>query len=270
MGVLSKLFGKGTSDSSGAREPPPEEKPIRVFDAYGRELFVSRDEWRKNVLPGNLEKHWDDADSLYSIIVQSLEDGFVGDVALAARRLFQIDGDTARGATVLGIVEMESGRLDVAESVLRQALEGTKDDGILLTNLAKVIAKKGDPEESERTLWRALQADPNQDNGLSWWVALHRERGGAEGETEALERVAALPGSYRAHLWLARAALRRGDLRRALELYAVPLALDEIPSDMLMQISGDLGNAGKLSELLTLVTPRFEIASHGSQWGTTS
>lgn len=265
MGFLDKLLGRGASDSGSKDEPSKtgEEQPIRVFDSYGRELLVPREEWRTKILPANIKKHWDDADSLYSIIVQSLGDGLVSDIAFAARRLFEIDRDLARSAAVLGIVEMELGRLDAAESVLKGALGRTGEDGILLTNLAKVIAKKGDSVESERTLWRALQADPNQDNGLLWWVAIHRERGGERAERQALERVAALPGSFRASLWLARSALQRGDRQRALDLYATPLALNEIPGDVLMQISGDLGNAGMLNELLALVAPHFRIETHG-------
>lgn len=35
------------------------------------------------------------------------------------------------------------------------------------------------------------------------------------------------------------------------------------PSDLLTQISGDLGNAGHLPELLDLVLPRYDVDRHG-------
>ena len=39
------------------------------------------------------------------------------------------------------------------------------------------------------------------------------------------------------------------------------------PADLLMSISGDLGNAGQLAELLALVEPRFEASVHGLMVG---
>ncbi len=84
-----------------------------------------------------------------------------------------------------------------------------------------------------------------------------------------MRRVAALPGSWRAQLWLARAALISRDPERALSHYRESLALvsQPIPTDMLMQRSGDLGNAGPLPEILQLVGPKARRAPHGGWRG---
>src|SRR2546422_10217541 len=63
-----------------------------------------------------------------------------------------------------------------------------------------------------------------------------------------------LPGSWRAQLWLARSALQSRQLDQALALYRESLsrAGKPAPANLLQQMSGDLGNAGHLPELLQL------------------
>jgi tetratricopeptide (TPR) repeat protein len=276
MSLIRKLFRASALRKESERRPIPAKLPplkdlakdpnmIRVYDAYGREFYITKEEWRKNVLPGSIQSNWDKPDELYNIIVGALNDGFRSDVVTTAERLFKIDSNRSRGACVWGVVLMEEGRLNDAEKVFRDFIAGHGEDGLILTNLAKVYARRKDDEKAEEILWRALQVDPNQDNGVGCYWIIHKERGGdAEGE-DALRRVAALPGSWRAQLWLAREALKRADLSAALTLYEESLAAapSPIPSDLLMQLSGDLGNAGHLPEILNLTLPRFDVTVHG-------
>jgi tetratricopeptide (TPR) repeat protein len=104
---------------------------------------------------------------------------------------------------------------------------------------------------------------------VGWYWLLHKERGGEAAGVEALHRVAALPKSWRAQLWLAREALTQRDLSTALEFYEQSLAAAPIPipADLLTQMSGDLGNSGHLVEILNLVLPRFDLQGHGLQVG---
>ncbi|MEQ1852062.1 MAG: hypothetical protein ABMA01_10770 [Chthoniobacteraceae bacterium] len=198
-----------------------------------------------------------------------MNDGFRADVVDAARQLYKIDTDVVRGACVWGIVLMEEDRLDGAEKVFRDFISRHGEAGVILTNLAKVYATRKDDTQAEQILWHALELDPNQDNGFGWYEVIHRERGGDEAGLAAMRRVAALPGSWRAQLWLARAALKSKDLGAALALYRESLsrAPRPAPGDLLMQISGDLGNAGHLPEILQLVEPHFDPATHGLQVG---
>jgi tetratricopeptide (TPR) repeat protein len=264
VGWFDKLLGRKAIDPRSVSLASDADK-IKVFDAYGREMFMSKDDWRKRVLPGTIKANWDDPDKLYGIIVGSLEDGFFADVLAAAKRLYQIDPTPARAANVYGIALLKTNRLDEAEQVFRSQIENHGEEGFILSNLAKVFAARGDDKEAERILWHALEVDPNQENGLGWYLAIHRERGGETVEQGALRRVAVLPGSWRAQLWLARQALQNGNLEAALASYRACLArvTKPVPADVLMQMSGDLGNAGNLRELLQLVEPCFSAPVHG-------
>ncbi len=71
---------------------------------------------------------------------------------------------------------------------------------VILTNLAKVHSRRGNEAKAEAILWKALERDPNQDNGMGWYAAIHKERGGDGAGLDALYRLAEIPGSWRAQL----------------------------------------------------------------------
>jgi tetratricopeptide (TPR) repeat protein len=259
MSFLKKLFGAGASGASGSQAKNPAADPnlIQVYDAYGREFFITREEWRKSVLPGSIQSNWSKPDELYSIIVGAMNDGFFADVVDAAERLLQIDPQPVRSACIWGIVLTEVGRLDEGERVFRDYIARYGEDGVILTNLAKIYSRRKNDAKAGETLWRALELDPNQENGMGWYLAIHKERGGDEDALKALRRVAQVPGSWRAQLWLAREALKRGEVPGALDLYKESLAAapTPAPTDLLMMMSADLGNAGRLAESVDLTLP---------------
>ncbi|HZQ21000.1 MAG TPA: tetratricopeptide repeat protein [Terriglobales bacterium] len=278
MGLFSKKkpadASQAMAHSSGpvsSAKPDPRTDPnlIPVFDEFGRELFITKEQWRKSVLPGTLKSNWNNPDQLYGIIVGSLNDGFHADIIDAAEHLYRIDLTPARGACIYGIVLMKNNRLDEAESILRSYIKQHGEEGYLLTNLAKIYSARNEAQKAEETLWHGLEIDPNQENGLGWYAAIHRERSGDVAGQDALRRVAAITGSWRAQLWLARAALDAHDFAKALGYYRESLSRieDPIPADLLMQISGDLGKHGYLRELLELTESRFVPDRHGLQVG---
>jgi tetratricopeptide (TPR) repeat protein len=259
MNFFKRMLGL-TSRSTPA-SPSPD--AIRLYDSDGQEYFIERDEYRSRVLPVQLEKAHGDPDQLYNALILALQDGFFAESVSPAEHLLATDSDRERSTTVLGIALTRSGRLAEAERLFRSYLEECEESGVILTNLAKVCADRGDEVAAEETLWRALAADPNQDNALDWWGALHRERDGDDGFAHAMQRVAELPGSWRAKLWLARMELEADRPSRAMALYESVLPVASEFPDALMMISGDLGSNGYRREALDLVGPVFDAAQHG-------
>lgn len=267
QGDAARLGTQQVSAPESAKNTSPGADPnlIRVFDEFGRELFITKEQWRTNVLPGTLKSNWNQPDQLYNIIIGSLNDGFQSDVLGAAQHLSSIDPNRARGACTYGVVLMKNNRLDEAESVFRSHIEAHGEEGYILTNLAKVFAARNEAQKVLDTLWHALELDPNQENGLAWYASLCREQSGATGWNHALVRVAALSGSWRAQIWLAREALEAHSLETALAYYDQALLRmgDRVPPEVLMQISGDLGKHGYLKESIQLAEPRFVPQVHG-------
>lgn len=282
MSFFKKLFGIKTAASpkppasptvppaAGAKpaassDPAKDPNMIRVHDAYGREMFITKQQWRDNVLLGNLEDNRNHPDNLAGIIVQSLNDGFAADVLPYAKHLAAIDPNHERGHVFHAVTLLDLKRYAEAETVLLGFIKRHGETGVALTNLAKTYAGRGDDARTLTTLWHALELDPNQDNGLGWYEVIHREKHGPAAGLDALRRIAALPGAWRARLWLARDRLENRDLPAALSLYeeALGLAPSPTPGDLLQQMSGDLGNHAHLTELLRLAEPRFDVAIHG-------
>ncbi len=264
MGVFNKPFVKAVGGSVSST-PSNSDKTITVYDKDGGALSVSLDQWKDKVLPATIQKFQEDANGLYQLVVQSLKDGFIDEIAEASERLFEIDSQSPRSAVVLGIVYMKANKLDDAERVLEKCIEKHGENGAVLTNLAKIHKVRGDDELAEETLWRALEIDPNLSNGLLWYAAIHRERDGMDGWLDAMSRMAARSGSWRAQLWLAQAELTSKNIENAIAWYEKSFANapSPVPSDMLVQICGDLGGNGYFKEIIRIVEPKFDPFKHG-------
>lgn len=268
--ILSTLSGNKTppaAPSPAASTVDVNEKLITVYDAYGRELKITRSEWHDNVFLPNLQQKWNDAGALYNLIISGLNDGFAADLLPATERLLEVDDIPERSYTIRGIVLMKNGLLDAAEDALREGITKAGKTGALLTNLAKVYAERGNQASADEILWQAVQADPNLDNGLLWWAAIQRERGGEAGYLQALRTVSALPDSWRAKLWLARHYLERKEVEAARALYAEVLAGSLYDGSSLMMISGDLGNNGQIQLILELIGPAYDEHKHDPMAG---
>lgn len=242
---------------------------VRVYDQYGQEVFLTRQQWRDEILPGSLQASWDAPDELYAILLNAMNDGMFAEIEPAAARLHATDGNPVRGACVYAIVLLQLGRIDEAERVLNDYTARFGEEGAVLTNLAKVYAAKNEPQRAEETLWRAIELDPNIENGVGWYLATEFERGGEEARQRAMDRVAALPNSWRVRLWQAKNRLDASDLPQALTLYREGLASfpGPVPTEFLYPMSGDLGMSGALRELIDMTGPLFLPEIHGLMVG---
>jgi tetratricopeptide (TPR) repeat protein len=240
---------------------------ITFFDSKGRKLTINKEEYRKKVLPDHFKKVQNDPDQLYTSIVLSLQDGFFEDCISPAQQLYKIDIDRERSTAILAITYLKCNKLDEAQDLLEKYLKDVGKSGVILTNLAKIAAERGDDSMAEDILWDALVADPNQDNALKWWMAIHFERGGEAARIESIQKVANLPGSWLAQLWLAQEALGRHRLDIALGLYNSVMTYAGENGLALRMISGDLGRNGYYQEALELVTPVYDPEKHGPDAG---
>jgi tetratricopeptide (TPR) repeat protein len=236
---------------------------IRVYDQFGRAVTIGREAWRRDVLLPNLQSNRDAPDALYELVVSALNDGFATDVLDSARHLAETDREPQRGAMVLGIVLLQLKDHAGAREVLERAIARYGENPYLLANLARAFAAAGEDERAQALIWRALELEPNEETALNWLIGMLSGRG-HEAVAAAYTRAAGLPGSWRALLWLARHALERGDLAEATRLYDEALARAKpVPPDLLMQLSGDLGNRGHTELLVKLTQPRFDLQEHG-------
>lgn len=262
--------GAAPAKSASAAELPKQattapaiEPMMRVYDQFGRAVSIGRESWRKDVLLPNLAASRAKPDALYDLVVSALNDGFAEDVLESARILAASDLKPPRGAVVLGVVLLQLRDFAGARDVLERALARFADNAWILANLARAC-EHSDPERAQELMWRALALAPNEESSLGWLIATANAQGGQEAMLAAYARLAALPGSWRAQVWLARIALENDDLAGATKLYEEALGrANPVPADLLMQLSGDLGNRGHPALLVQLTRPRFDVEAHG-------
>lgn len=242
-------------------------KLIKAYDKYGRELLIPAEKWRTELLPGQIEREWKEPKALYHTIAFAVQDGFEADVLEASRRMCALAPADEGVVCLHGIVLLRNGLAAEAEALYRAFLSDHPESAYVLTNLAKVLAERGDDPGAQELLWQSLILDPNQDNGLLWWGAIYQERAGDAGFVDSMRKVAEIPGSWRAQLWLARKALEANDLETALGLYKT--VLDRAPDDpeALMMISGDLGNNGYVEQIVRVLGPVYVPEKHGPYAG---
>lgn len=265
LSIFSHASAKGDASYEPLNDGP---EYIECVTREGKPVLMSREDYRETLLPGIFKSAWDDPDELATAIHTALNDDFVAEALEPARQLNRIDPQPHRGMVYLAATLLRLDRASEALQLLKAHLASHGEDGLVLTNLAKAYAETGQPALAHETLWHALQCDPNQENGFYWYVAEEAEAGGDSARRAAVEKIAALPESWRALVYLAREQLERQNTAEALTLYRRALDRADTPSAaMLMEISGDLGRAGLPTEAIELCAAKFDAQNHGLRVG---
>ncbi len=259
----------GSLAAASQNEVPLEEPGVRVYDEFGREVLIPVSQWRRDLLPQALQQAQGNPDALSAILLDALQAGATADLLPSAAHLQTIDPSPERGAAVHGLVLLANGQLAEAEDVFVTYLGQFGPSAPVLTHLARAQAGQGRMDEADATLWRALEANPNDDGAVGLYAARGREREGDFGWQAALERAATLPGAWLPLMFLGRSALdgRNRSLAVALYKQAIESAGQPSPVLLLQGVSGDLGQFGLVDDLLRLVRPHFNAELHGMAVG---
>lgn len=260
------MFGFFRKRRKAASVPAPEvaqhaaneERLVSFVDAYGRSYQIPFEQWRREILQPNLESQWNDPAALYSLIIAALNDDVASDVDAASARLLAIDPMPERGFVTRAIVHLKLGRTREADATLRQAIATIGETPTLLTNLAKVFSAGGDERQAMATLDRSLDLDPNQDTGLGWRVAERNETAGPEAADALLRTLAQRDDAFRPQLLLGQTAIQAGRREEGLVWFDQALAKAPHGTDVMLAVTGALGQQGLLNDLVTRVAPLFE------------
>jgi hypothetical protein len=113
-----------------------EEELIEFYDSEGQKIYIDREEFRKNVLPHNIQKSWNDPQALFNLIYGNVDD-YPDELEEAAKRQLEIDYDPERSHAIVSIVFIKSKRLLDARKILKNYIKKYGPTAAILTNLAK-------------------------------------------------------------------------------------------------------------------------------------
>jgi len=242
---------------------------IHLHTAAGQQVLVSREDWRTGTLEPMLRAEWNNPDKLYGTCVMSLNDGFAGEPILleAAQRLHAIDTIPERGLTIFGIVLLKQHRIRDARDLYEAALPRFPQSGNLRTNLAKALWEDGEHEQSEQVLREGLNLDPNQENGLNWWIGIQRERGGEAAYVSALQEIAGISGSWRPQLMLAHKLLNERRNAEAIAMLQQSLATQPDNGTVIDAVAGGFFRIHDPEGMIAAVGSVYDPARHEEQTG---
>jgi tetratricopeptide (TPR) repeat protein len=275
MDFFSRLFGKrSTKDGKSpvvkqlhtrsAVEVRSDNSLVSVYGAGGREIFLNKEEWQKEILPHNQKKKWNKPDELCQLILTGMRDNLYREILDGTKQLYTIDTNPIRGGSLYAIALMETGSLKEAESVITTVLAKHGQNGSLLTLLSKVYSEQEKKEESKETLLKALECDPNQANAVEWLAASALEESGKEAFVEAMSKVARFEGAWRPQIWLGSFELHSQNIDKAMVYFRQVLDIaNPLLADGATRISGDLGKAECYREIVEL----FGSCFNAGLWG---
>jgi hypothetical protein len=252
--------------STEPENPAPNLEPpshIETIDAQGQRTRVPRDDYAKKVLPDLLKASDNDPDRLTAIIMQSVRDGFAEEVIPAANRLTVIDKDNIeRALTVLAVVQRDCDELELAEGTLNELLQRKPGSPAAYVGLGMLQERQGNLDASAELLWQALEKDCNHPDAVHGYLQVRHRQVGDDGYPAEIEKVMALPGAWRAQMWMARHHLSQQDEAGAASIYRDVLGGEDVESDALLMASGDLLQAEQSELLDELVVKRFVPGQH--------
>lgn len=253
----------GTAPVASAPAPAEGTAPtVELTDSLGRRVRISREEYRTKVLPDLLKTHANQPEQLVAVILQAVRDGLAADVLPAANRLTVVDKEVERSLSVLALVQRELREFDSAEATLKELRQKRPDSIAAMVGLGMVADSRGDAGKAEEWLWNAMQKDGNHPDAVHGWLQLrHRAVGDAGYEVE-LRKAVALPGAWRAPLWLARQAVQTGRNDEAVAIFRDVLERAGNHSDAQVMAAVDLLQMKRHDLIDELLVPRFQPGRH--------
>lgn len=251
------------SESEKPSSPPAPKDHVEVLNSQGQRVSITREQYLTQALPEMLKASDADPERLTQVIMQAVRDGFADNVIAAANRLTVLDkNNIERALTVLAVVQRDCGDLDLAEDTLKELQQRKPDSAASYVGLGMLQERQGNLAKCAELLWQALQIDCNNADAVHGYLQTRHSSVGDDGYPAEIEKVMALPGAWRAHMWMARLHLSKDNADGAAVIYRDKLSGDAVESDALLMAVADMVQNGKHDLVEELVVPKFEPGKH--------
>jgi tetratricopeptide (TPR) repeat protein len=269
MKFLRQFFTRPASQEPEAAPSAPVQTPSAQAAAPGAaeqqaaQRARERETWRRDAFPKAFEAAKEHPERCLELASHCLSQGFSEEGRQVAEALLKLEPGSLRAIACGCAARRACGDAAGARQDALRGLEIHPQAAVLMATLARCADDLHEDAEAERLIWETLALDPDHEGLFTWASSRAAVSGGDGAGLAVLERVAALPGSRRVHLWLARQALRRGDKNSAIQLQLKGLDLLPTDAEALTMATGDLGRAGHLQEVVELGLRRYQPRAHG-------
>lgn len=155
-----------------------------------------------------------------ALMIAYVQAGNFNEARAIARRLRDANPKLAGPWNYLGMVELAAGNLSAAGEAFNQAYERAPGWSVAGYNLAHLAQTNGNVDRARAIYKEVLQKHPRHLRVLLALTALEAAAGKDAEATELAERAMRFhPHELAPRLWLARAALAEGDVRKSLALF---------------------------------------------------
>jgi len=225
---------------------------VEFTNEYGQRIEMPRGDYQTKIIPHNFELYWDNREMLRQFAMELVRDQFYEEAGKAADRLLELYGPIEAALIFRAVVHMHAGEIEEAKQLLVYIIEQFPNSGTAFTNLAKIFVYEDNHQKAFEALEVGLDLDPNQENGLDWYVSVFMDHGEKESLLERLKRLAEKEEAWRPQFIMGRLALNDGNLLQAMKYYQESLQRSAGNEELLMNITGELGQAGYVYQLIQI------------------
>ncbi|MGD8191649.1 tetratricopeptide repeat protein [Brevibacillus ginsengisoli] len=235
---------------------------IEFTNEHGQRIELTRELFLEKVALPTMERFWDDKDMLRQFAMDLVSKEFFTEAAQAADRLLELYGPIEPALIFRAVVHMHQQEFEQAKSLLIYVIQNYPNAGSAYTNMSKILVLEGNEEKAFEFLEAGLVKDPNQDNGLDWYVSNFVEHGKIKELMERLEFFGREEGAWRPQLIMGRLSMQEGNLLLAMEKYQEAITKSGDSEITIMNVTGELGQAGYVYQLIQFAEkywkPNFE------------
>ncbi|GAA4710283.1 tetratricopeptide repeat protein [Brevibacillus fulvus] len=228
------------------------EEYITFTNEHGHAVQMPRADYEEKIIPYNLERFWDDRESLRQFAVDLVRDKFTAHAATAADRLLELYGPIESALIFRAVVYMQAGKWDKAKKKIREAIERYPDSDTGYLNLARIFAYEGDHLRALETLEQVLSKDPNHETGLKLYVENCLKLEKNEELLDKLQQWGEKESAWRPQLTIGRLAMQEGNLLQAMQFFSQALERTVEREAALLAVTGELGQAGYVYQLIQM------------------
>ncbi len=250
--------------STSDNETNPEELMEFVLED-GTPIQISKSEYRTKVLPDMLKSNWDDPANLYSLIHQAIDDDLVDDILPALARLQEIDPIHDRAMQTKTNVMIQQKKYTEVKEITQAFIQDHPNNAVAYLNLARAESFMGNEDATFTAIKKVVELDANMANPLNWYLDLLYNKAGAQIEQEELQRIASLENNYYAKLKLGMRFLENDQHEEALLWFKQTIETESVDSNVLIEISANMGHGGFIKELKEWMAPIFDAKKHDTR-----